>query len=295
MTTISKLGIQGVRSFDHERMEVLDFEKPVTLIVGPNGSGKTTIIECLKMASAGILPPNTKNGHGFVHDPQLVHLPEVKAQIRMLFRTGAAQMDKEICVIRSLQLTNTRKGGKLKQTFKALDSVLKTQAEDGTKASLSHRCADMDTQVPELMGVSRAVLDSVIFCHQEDSSWPLQDAATVKKRFDEIFGATRYSQALKNIKDLQKQWGKETKDRRADADLSQKDVNQAQKLQSQREEKERAIDEITNELQAISEQVNLANQGTNNAEDRLLLQLGVYASTYLYEYVHISVYTWLRF
>ena len=78
MTTISKLGIQGIRSFDHERMEVIEFEKPVTLIVGPNGSGKTTIIECLKMASAGMLPPNAKNGHGFVHDPQVARLPEVK-------------------------------------------------------------------------------------------------------------------------------------------------------------------------------------------------------------------------
>jgi len=63
MTTITRLGIQGIRSFDHERLEVLDFDGPVTLIVGPNGSGKTTIIECLKMASCGVLPPNAKTGH----------------------------------------------------------------------------------------------------------------------------------------------------------------------------------------------------------------------------------------
>ena len=43
MTTITKLGIQGIRSFDHETMEIIEFERPVTLIVGPNGSGKTTI------------------------------------------------------------------------------------------------------------------------------------------------------------------------------------------------------------------------------------------------------------
>ncbi|CAK0853678.1 unnamed protein product [Prorocentrum cordatum] len=85
MTTITKIGIQGIRSFDHETMEIIEFERPVTLIVGPNGSGKTTIIECLKMASAGLLPPGARNGHGFVHDPQVARLPEVKGQIKMLF------------------------------------------------------------------------------------------------------------------------------------------------------------------------------------------------------------------
>lgn len=37
----------------------------------------------------------------------------------------------------------------------------------------------------------RAILESVVFCHQEESSWPLQDPATLKKKFDEIFESTR--------------------------------------------------------------------------------------------------------
>ena len=49
MTTLTKLGVQGIRSFSSERMESLEFERPVTLIVGHNGAGKTTIIESLKM------------------------------------------------------------------------------------------------------------------------------------------------------------------------------------------------------------------------------------------------------
>ena len=44
-------------------------------------------------------------------------------------------------------------------------------------------------------GVSRAVLESVIFCHQEDSSWPLQEGAVLKKRFDDIFDSARYTKA----------------------------------------------------------------------------------------------------
>mmetsp|Transcript_54623 Transcript_54623/g.127723 ORF Transcript_54623/g.127723 Transcript_54623/m.127723 type:complete len:1324 (+) Transcript_54623:61-4032(+) len=266
MTTLVKLGIQGIRSFDHERLEVLDFQRPVTLIVGPNGSGKTTIIECLKMASSGSLPPNAKNGHGFIHDPQVAHLPEVKAQIRMLFRTGGRARDKEICAIRSFQLTNKRVGGRIRPTFKALESVLRTMADDGTKTSISHKCVDMDSEVPDLMGVSKAVLEHVIFCHQEESSWPLQDAPTVKRCFDAIFGASRYTTALKNIRDLQRDWNKTTRDRRAEADLSQAHLDQATKLKGQREERQKSAEDLNKLLAALARQATEAEEATQGAE-----------------------------
>jgi hypothetical protein len=48
-------------------------------------------------------------------------------------------------------------------------------------------------QLPVLMGVSRAILESVIFCHQEESSWPLQEGAVLKKKFDDIFESARYT------------------------------------------------------------------------------------------------------
>ena len=71
MSKIDKLSILGVRSFDNARSETIQFHTPLTLIVGYNGSGKTTIIECLKYATTGELPPNsTKNG-AFIHDPKV--------------------------------------------------------------------------------------------------------------------------------------------------------------------------------------------------------------------------------
>jgi len=250
-------------------MEIIEFAKPVTLIVGSNGSGKTTIIECLKMACCGILPPNSRNGHGFIHDPQVAHLPEVKAQIRMLFKAPAASKDKEICAIRSFQLTNKRVNGRVRPQYKALDSVLRTTADDGAKASISHRCADMDAQVPELMGVSRAILENVIFCHQEESSWPLQDPREVKKRFDDIFGATRYTKALENIRSLQREWAKVTRDRRADADLTQAHLNQAAKLREQRDERSRVAEEITEEVKELDTHIANANEGLQRLEIEL--------------------------
>lgn len=60
------------------------------------------------------------------------------------------------------------------------------------KVCLSYRCADMDREIPALMGVSKAILENVIFVHQDDANWPLQDPSTLKKKFDDIFSATRF-------------------------------------------------------------------------------------------------------
>jgi DNA repair protein RAD50 len=56
---------------------------------------------------------------------------------------------------------------------------------------ISTKCAELDAEIPHLLGVSKAVLENVIFCHQEDSYWPLAEPAALKKKFDDIFEATR--------------------------------------------------------------------------------------------------------
>lgn len=59
------------------------------------------------------------------------------------------------------------------------------------RTTISTKCAEMDSEIPNLLGVSKAVLDNVIFCHQEDSYWPLAEASVLKKKFDEIFEASK--------------------------------------------------------------------------------------------------------
>ncbi|VDP14977.1 unnamed protein product [Soboliphyme baturini] len=51
-----------------------------------------------------------------------------------------------------------------------------------------------------LLGVSKAILDNVIFCHQEEFCWPLSDPKSLKTRFDDIFSATKYIKALDALK-----------------------------------------------------------------------------------------------
>lgn len=57
--------------------------------------------------------------------------------------------------------------------------------------TISTKCSDMDEEVPLLLGVSKAILENVIFCHQEESNWPLSEPAALKKKFDDIFEATK--------------------------------------------------------------------------------------------------------
>ena len=75
MSIIDKLHILGIRNFGPEDRDkaVIKFSTPLTLILGRNGCGKTTIIEALKYATCGEIPAGCDSGSGFVHDPELVN------------------------------------------------------------------------------------------------------------------------------------------------------------------------------------------------------------------------------
>lgn len=107
-----------------------------------------------------------------------------------------------IVCTRSLQLTQKR--NKLEQ--KTLDGVLATRDPDtGETTSADRKCAALDKEMPAMLGVSTAILENVIFCHQEDSNWPLSEPSVLKKKFDDIFSATKYTKALDNIKNIRKE------------------------------------------------------------------------------------------
>lgn len=67
MSCLEKLSISGIRSFDPDNRQVIFFH-PLTIILGINGAGKTTIIECLRYIASNEFPPNSKQGKTWIHE-----------------------------------------------------------------------------------------------------------------------------------------------------------------------------------------------------------------------------------
>jgi DNA repair protein RAD50 len=243
---------------------------------------RTTIIESLKFAVCGALPPGNKSGQAFVHDPRSIGQSVVKANVKLRFTNRAGS---SMVVIRSMEVQQK----KTTLSFKQLDGVLRSVDKDGNRISLGHKCSEMDKQIPLLLGCSKSILESVVFCHQEESSWPLQEGAVLKKRFDDIFDSTRYSKALDVFSKLKKEYASKVKDLKTDlAGLSshrhaakgfQQDVQkyneQMEELEEQISEDKQGLKENEDEqarIQAIMEQVDEITNDMESRKNELTLQ-----------------------
>eukprot|EP00804_Cyclotella_cryptica_P001162 CCRYP_016992-RC/>CCRYP_016992-RC protein AED:0.11 eAED:0.11 QI:270/1/1/1/0.66/0.68/16/2123/747 len=248
MASISKLSIRGIRSFSpNDEEQVIAFCFPLTIIVGANGCGKTTIIEALKYSVTGSLPPGNKSGQSFVHDPRSLGMSVVKANVKLRFNNRGNQ---SMVVIRSMEVTQKKSTA----SFKALDGIIRTQDPNtGERVSLSHKCTELDKQIPALMGVSKPILEHVVFCHQEDSSWPLQEGAVLKKRFDDIFDSTRYAKALEAIKASRKEYAVQVKDSKADLEGLKSHKHAASGFLEELENCKDQISQFDDEIQRCNE------------------------------------------
>ncbi|OCT50156.1 DNA repair protein RAD50 [Cladophialophora carrionii] len=252
MSRLHQLKVQGIRSFDNRGTgQYIRFETPLTLIVGQNGSGKTTIIECLKYAFTGMQPPNTKGG-AFVHDPKLNSETQVKALVAASFRSADGSV---ITVTRRLEL----KVGRSRREFQTLEASLSVSRR-GEKTSLSSRLANLDVILPQYLGVSTAVIDNVIFCHQDESFWPLSEPGTLKKKFDEIFEAQKYTKAIANIKDIQKKQKIELDKYKILEDQAKVDKDRAIKTQKRKDKLAEDVDGLRKKSEDLERRISHARK-----------------------------------
>ncbi|KAG9235443.1 putative DNA repair protein RAD50 [Amylocarpus encephaloides] len=259
MSQIEKLKIQGVRSFDNSRSEVIYFHAPLTLIVGYNGSGKTTIIECLKYAATGQQPPNSKGG-AFVHEPKLSGEKEVLAQVKLQFKDSKGS---KLVITRSLQLTVK----KATRASKTLDCNL-MMIRDGERTNLSKRVAEMDAIIPKYLGVSNAILETVIFCHQDESLWPMSEPLVLKKKFDEIFEALKYTKAIDNLKSLRKGRGDELKTLRIHEGNFKINKDKAEKCEKKSLALQNEMEVIRQQIFQLDKDLKAANNDKAEKESR---------------------------
>lgn len=261
MSTISKLEIRGIRSFGVESGDVqkIKFQSPLTLIVGQNGCGKTTIIECLKYGLTGEVPPGTDRGKAFVHDPKIFSTVESMGQVKLMVTDFTGN---RVTATRSMKVSQKGRGQQPK--FETLDSVVTMEnVATGEKTTLSRpRAADINNEMCDAMGVSKAIINNVIFCHQEDSNWPLEEPKELKKKFDAIFGTTEYNRVIEKLIKISKEYNDRQKEKAGDLKLlenikSQAEVKhlQLQKVDKSRQDKLAVVDSLENSLKPIYERL----------------------------------------
>jgi DNA repair protein RAD50 len=207
------------------------------------------------------LPPNSKGG-AFIHDPKLCGEKEVLAQVKLSFKgTSGAKM----VVTRSLQLTVK----KTARTQKTLEGQL-LMVKDGERTTISSRVAELDQIMPQYLGVSEAVLDSVIFCHQDESLWPMSEPGVLKKKFDEIFEALKYTKAIDNIKAMRKFHNAELAKQKIleegfklDKDKAERAEKKSLKLQDEIEALREQSEKLNHDMQEVQQAAKEKHQQKN--------------------------------
>ena len=297
MSSIEKLSIQGVRSFSPNSVEEIKFQTPLTLIVGTNGSGKTTIIECLKYATTGDMPPITKS-NGFITDPQFYNITTVNAMVKLHFKN----INNKLVITRNSSLSVDPTSATKKSTFKTLTKTLEDYNLQ-TNKKITHepsKTIAIEDILNKYIGVSKPILDYVIFAHQEDSLWPLSDSNTLKKRFDEIFEVSRFTKELQNLNAIKKNIKVDIKLREGDLKNCKENLKKFHVIQDRIKNLEKTLtlydterDHLETQLKDIADaQQNLMNinqsyvdivnefSQLNNMKDTILKQLHTMSNKY---------------
>ena len=179
---------------------------------------------------------------------------EVKASIKLRF----VNTEGRSCVTaRTMSLTKK----KTKMEFKSLDGTLKTTTNRNEKVSTTMKCSDLDAVISNSLGVTAAILENVIFCHQEESNWPMLEGITLKKKLDDIFESTRYTKALEAFLKAKKTFQGKAKDLKGTqkelaAHLSAADSFKAEEAQ------------CTDNLTECHDALKKAIEGVERAEDK---------------------------
>lgn len=165
---------------------------------------------------------------------------------------------------RSLQLTVK----KTSRSVKSLEGQL-MMIKEGERTSISSRVAELDHLMPQYLGVSKAVLDSVIFCHQDESLWPLSEPSKLKDRFDAIFEAMKYTKAIDNIKVMKKKQSEELAKFKIIEQHAKEDKNKGEKAEKKSHELFEEIEALRLTTEDLGTKIGEAKQKYNAAWERI--------------------------
>uniref|UniRef100_A0A0K0FAI7 DNA repair protein RAD50 (inferred by orthology to a human protein) n=1 Tax=Strongyloides venezuelensis TaxID=75913 RepID=A0A0K0FAI7_STRVS len=238
MVNLVGLKIQGIRSLS-ENYHYINFDDTITLIQGENGSGKTTIIEALNYAATGSLPSGKV--HAFIHNNTLAQKNRVDASVQLQF----TNVEGLLCTI-TRRMSSSIKGGK--NSTKQDENTLTIQSANGLERSISSKVVDFNKEIIEHMGVSKAILENVIFCHQENAQWPLSEPKVLKNRFDSIFEVTKYVKAMDHVTKLIKDYESSIKMIDAELPYLESDRDEYVRMTTQHQDLSKKLEHLTSEI-----------------------------------------------
>ena len=246
MTELKRLQIRGIRSFkanpDDPESQTIEFEGPMTLISGENGTGKTTIIESLKYATMGDISKE------MISDPKIWEVKRTDASVSLSFNSVDG---KEYTITRKGSLIDNKKR-KSGNEFQAGECRVEVKTLDNQIKKIDISSSESKTQVPIFLGVSPSVLENVLFCHQQDSCWPVESSSKeLKERFDQIFGAEKYDKATKALKEVLKNLKKKKIEYEKEAAVQEEKIKHLLRYEKDIDESRKKIQELSQNLQSL--------------------------------------------
>lgn len=106
-----------------------------------------------------------------------------------------------------------------------------------------------------MLGVSKSILNYVIFCHQEELNWPFDQGKTLKERFDEIFASTRFNKAMEAILKLQKELQSEIRSLNAEKQTFKVLVAEVEDKEAKLEDHKKRLDTTKEKISDIDKQL----------------------------------------
>ncbi|KAI4814746.1 hypothetical protein E4T45_10658, partial [Aureobasidium sp. EXF-8846] len=129
--------------------------------------------------------------------------------------------------------------------------------------------------MPQYLGVSKAVLDSVIFCHQDESLWPLSEPSKLKDRFDAIFEAMKYTKAIDNIKIMKKKQTEELAKYKIIEQHSKEDKDKGEKAEKRSQELYEEIETLRLKSEDLGTKITEAKRNYNAAWEKIKFLGGI--------------------
>ena len=236
MTELKRLEISGIRIFKEDEPQVIDFE-PITLIVGANGTGKSTIIEALKFATIGKLQKE------MITFPDIWGKDKTESKVSLTFQSydrNNYEIELSPSISKSSNNRLSFQTGNCDVTIRTPSNKIKYD---------SFKPTEIEKKIPNYFGVSSSIIENVIFCDQKQSCWPIDDKPPIlKQKFDQFFNTDRYNDAIELLNDTKKQLTKQMNEHNLEI------ARQEQRMNSFKEHKNKKI-ELEKKISILNEQI----------------------------------------